>query len=335
MGLRSATLVVILVFGVLFSMLYVSLEQQRQQARIQHLPNVIPTEPKLTQMQVVEVIEREYGEQVPEFMEAYLHFNYYNYSQELQQDEQYQRYLRSVSPGWQLSYVKAKPDLLSLPLVFVHANGTVYSIDSKNNQDFEKICEQPSRDCIIGLNGGEAARDRLVYEVGAIVEGDDDGDGGDIHLVIDAETGKVVYSTPYFEPRPALPRTVLDNSYTIKELNQMIENTKTGVAVEIVHNASEIALGNDSNIKGYKPAEVREILFNTTASMAWFNHDSTSHTVTSDNGYVDLLGSKFDSGIIEPGDHFAFVFIEVGYYPYHCEIHPWMKGEVSIVENFA
>lgn|GEM_PF-1658569 len=329
MGWRSSVLLSILTFAILFSFLYASYQANYTQP---HNPEVIPTEPKISQAQAIDIIEMEYRRIVPDYQEAYLHVHYYNFSRELEEDEEYQQYLRSIAPGWELSDVKTNPELLSLTLVFVHANGTMYMADEAKDDDgkFEKICDQPSLNCPLG-SFGESARDRLVYEVGAIV--DDGGYDPDIHLIIDAETGKVVSSTPLIVQTPTLPRSILENRLTIQELNQLIENPEDdGVSIEIVQNASEVAQNATGINKGYRPAQVFETLFNATV---WFNYDSVSHTVTSDTGYVDLLGREFDSGVIEPGRSFEFVFVEPGYYGYHCEIHPWMKGLLNVMENFA
>ena len=44
-------------------------------------------------------------------------------------------------------------------------------------------------------------------------------------------------------------------------------------------------------------------------------HDqATSHTVTSDQG-------QLDSGILTPGQEFAYTFAQPGTYPYHCTLH--------------
>jgi plastocyanin len=39
---------------------------------------------------------------------------------------------------------------------------------------------------------------------------------------------------------------------------------------------------------------------------------------------------KFDSGIIEGGKSFPFVFDAAGEYPYYCMLHPWMTGQVTV-----
>jgi plastocyanin len=55
----------------------------------------------------------------------------------------------------------------------------------------------------------------------------------------------------------------------------------------------------------------------------WRNVGQQPHTATSDL-YL------FDSGPIEPGGTFSFAFNEPGFSPYHCAIHPEMRGEVFV-----
>jgi plastocyanin len=74
--------------------------------------------------------------------------------------------------------------------------------------------------------------------------------------------------------------------------------------------------------------------------VVWTNNDVTGHTVTTDDGYVDLINGEFNSveqlgAILMPGETFEFTFTQVGQYPYHCEPHPWMQASIEIVESFA
>lgn len=331
MGWRSSVLLVILSFAILFSFMYSSYQLNYAPP---HDPNVIPAEPKIMQAQALAIVESEFRKNVPSYREAYLHFQYYNFSREnYENDEEYQSYLRSLVPGWKLSEIKANPSLLSLTLAFVHANGTTYSIDPQT-RTFEKVCDQPSMDCVLGKHAGEVAKDRLVYEVGAIVEGSD-GYNSDVHYIFDAETGRVIYHIPYLTPRPLPHRLITDNTRTVNELEQQKENARFGAAIEIEQNASEIAGREGALMRGYKPPDVIVTLYNNTdaVTITWSNHDAIGHTVTSDDGYSDILGEKLDSGLIEPGGSYTFVFIEEGPYQYHCTIHPWMKGSISIMPS--
>jgi plastocyanin len=71
----------------------------------------------------------------------------------------------------------------------------------------------------------------------------------------------------------------------------------------------------------------------TVGSMVtWKNNDNSPHTVTS--GIVEKntpkADGKFDSGILQQGDTFPFVFDAPGEYPYYCTLHPYMTGKVTV-----
>ena len=58
-------------------------------------------------------------------------------------------------------------------------------------------------------------------------------------------------------------------------------------------------------------------------NVTWNNDDPAPHTITATNG-------SFDSGTLESGASFAHVFDAPGVFAYRCEIHPEMKGKVSV-----
>ena len=96
----------------------------------------------------------------------------------------------------------------------------------------------------------------------------------------------------------------------------------------------------------FKPYQARAVL-GLSNKVEWTNNDSVAHTVTGDDPqYVDVINGNFDSlkhpeqtrlnGFIEPdGGKWSFTFINVGEFPYHCFPHPWMKGKVTVVENYT
>ncbi len=59
-------------------------------------------------------------------------------------------------------------------------------------------------------------------------------------------------------------------------------------------------------------------------TVVWTNQDSNPHTATA------LDGKSFDSGAIDPGASWHFVFSKAGNYSYHCAIHPDMHGVVTV-----
>ena len=58
-------------------------------------------------------------------------------------------------------------------------------------------------------------------------------------------------------------------------------------------------------------------------TVVWNNIDNVPHTVTADND------STFKSGLFENGKSYQYIFKSAGKYPYHCLIHPMMKGTIT------
>lgn len=91
--------------------------------------------------------------------------------------------------------------------------------------------------------------------------------------------------------------------------------------VSIVHYASDA-----STSEPYDPSSLT-ITAGTTVS--WMNNDSVPHTVT-EGVPGGSSASKFDSGIMGPGQTFKHTFTEAGIVNYFCTIHPFMTGKVLI-----
>src|SRR5829696_2780999 len=109
--------------------------------------------------------------------------------------------------------------------------------------------------------------------------------------------------------------------------NQMAPNTRAAsplvTSVSIVNGASL-----PTNEEFYAP-DVARI---TVGSMVtWKNDDTASHTVTSGTvrNNTPTPDGTFDSGILNAGDSFPFLFDKAGEYPYYCTIHPWMTAKVT------
>lgn len=67
-------------------------------------------------------------------------------------------------------------------------------------------------------------------------------------------------------------------------------------------------------------------------TVTWTNNDQTAHTVVSDSidSSTAPAAQKFKSDFLNPGQSYSHRFDEVGRYPYHCDIHPYLKGEVVV-----
>lgn len=89
---------------------------------------------------------------------------------------------------------------------------------------------------------------------------------------------------------------------------------------------------DDNNID-YFPKAAKAIL-GMDNRVAWFNNDSTAHTVTPDHRYIDKYSGEFRSpGVIMPGESYEFLFTEKTEQAYHCEPHPWMRAVISVEPN--
>lgn len=129
---------------------------------------------------------------------------------------------------------------------------------------------------------------------------------------------------PQANARPILPDEVLEPPESI--------------TVRIVEGSAQ-----PSQTRNFEPRDVRGTI-GVSNKIIWINEDTVPHTVTTDDGYVDLINGPFNSleqqeqvpgGFLLQDQTFEFTFTRVGEYPYHCEPHPWMTGRVEIVENFA
>jgi plastocyanin len=79
---------------------------------------------------------------------------------------------------------------------------------------------------------------------------------------------------------------------------------------------------NSVNIQGFAfSPQTLTVAKGTTVT--WTNKDSTTHTVTSDDGV-------WDSGNFANGKTFSYTFNQTGTFPYHCSIHPSMTAKVVV-----
>jgi plastocyanin len=58
-------------------------------------------------------------------------------------------------------------------------------------------------------------------------------------------------------------------------------------------------------------------------TVTWTNNDSVPHTVTGNNGGPS-------SAVLQPGQTYSYTFNQTGTFPYHCSIHPYMTGTVTV-----
>lgn len=87
-----------------------------------------------------------------------------------------------------------------------------------------------------------------------------------------------------------------------------------------------------------RPAAIKVVVINNFAfspmtvtvtagtTVVWVNKQTgVPHTSTS-----NATPPVWDSGILQPGQHFAFTFSTKGVFKYHCSIHSFMHGTVIV-----
>jgi plastocyanin len=108
-----------------------------------------------------------------------------------------------------------------------------------------------------------------------------------------------------------VPAVSAQGTATVSTINTNVAN------VNIASGAS-----NPNNGLFYSPANIT-VVIGVNNTVVWTNHDSTNHTVVAvDNSYSDTL---------VPGGTFTHTFTSPGTYRYHCTIHTFMVGSVTVL----
>ena len=104
-------------------------------------------------------------------------------------------------------------------------------------------------------------------------------------------------------------------------------NPEGQVIIDILEGSIDI--GQEDN---FVPTELTAIL-GIDNRVVWTNSDTAMHTVTADsNSEETFLESAGRSNFVDAGEEYAFTFTMPGVYTYRCEPHPWMIGQVTILE---
>ena len=87
----------------------------------------------------------------------------------------------------------------------------------------------------------------------------------------------------------------------------------------------------ESSSPYYEPVAARVA---AGSPIVWENPTASHHTVTHD-GCMRGDSCAFDSGALAPDRHFTVPGLPPGHYPYHCELHPIMRGTLIVGDPAA
>jgi plastocyanin len=91
-----------------------------------------------------------------------------------------------------------------------------------------------------------------------------------------------------------------------------------------------------TQLYGYSPQNIT-VAIGVNNTVTWTNLDSAFHTVTTASGDPATFDSGCLNGAGAPctgssiGSSFTYTFTIPGTYIYHCDYHPWMRGEVVVL----
>jgi plastocyanin len=92
-------------------------------------------------------------------------------------------------------------------------------------------------------------------------------------------------------------------------------------------NSLQVAVGNfDINIKDFA-FEPTEINIEKGTTVVWTNTDIATHIVVSNDS---SLAIKLLSPELKTGEKYFYTFDQPGKYDYFCQIHPEMKGVITV-----
>jgi plastocyanin len=110
-------------------------------------------------------------------------------------------------------------------------------------------------------------------------------------------------------------------------------NPPSGGGMQAANGVSIVLGAQSKGTAAFTPNPITISLASATGGVVkWTNNDQNSgvyggtgvtHDITADNG-------SFTSGSLLPGAIFETTLAAPGDYPYHCSIHPTMKGTVTV-----
>lgn len=71
----------------------------------------------------------------------------------------------------------------------------------------------------------------------------------------------------------------------------------------------------------------------TGTPIRWDNPTPTEHTITHDGCLTEEGPCAFDSSTMLPNAHYTISSLPPGRYPYHCRVHPIMRGTLTITDS--
>jgi cytochrome c oxidase subunit II len=108
---------------------------------------------------------------------------------------------------------------------------------------------------------------------------------------------------------------------------------ETGASAPATPAAATIKIPQGASVQGNPAYDPDSIAVKAGDTIAVENEDSAPHTVTNGKDATDPnVGKLFDTSIINAGDsgEITTTDLKPGEYPFHCSVHPYMTGSMTV-----
>lgn len=136
--------------------------------------------------------------------------------------------------------------------------------------------------------------------------------------------------------------------------NMMMENGMQQIPPSQQPSSDNLSIYKENNITSNKNIMSASIVFGTSSkttdaykpnpiyiregqTVSWTNNDNNIHTVTqksyfnqSNNGNDNLVPDRFNSGILNRGQSFSYMFHKEGIYDYYYTVHQWIVDKIVV-----
>jgi plastocyanin len=147
------------------------------------------------------------------------------------------------------------------------------------------------------------------------------------------ETGSYTF-TASFDDSTNDRHSVTEKKFSVIESKNNLSAQNT-ISVIIPPSAA-----NASSGKTYEP-QFLHLTIGVNNTVKWINNDTSLSSIIADNqdnpsffaatnGQPSSQGSRLPN-LLRPGESFEYTFTKVGYFGYHSEPHPWMRGWVLVL----
>ncbi|HNP60791.1 MAG TPA: cupredoxin domain-containing protein [Nitrospirales bacterium] len=71
------------------------------------------------------------------------------------------------------------------------------------------------------------------------------------------------------------------------------------------------------------------LMIRLDTALTWKNNTGEAHSIVADD-CQSRSRCSFDSGVIRPENQYVLTRLAPGRYPYHCGLHPFMRGLLTV-----